>query len=86
MLPEGEGACEAGHLPAVHMFVLLLQGALYYSVGAPAQVAEWLPEAEGAGEEGELPATLAGALRPGALSEYEKALAAVFVAGAEVRP
>jgi len=48
------------------------------------QVAEWLPEAEGAGEAGELPAALAAALRPGALAEYERALAAVFVAGAEV--
>jgi len=51
---------------------------------AAEQVAEWLPEAEGAGEAGELPAALAAALRPGALAEYERALAAVFVAGAEV--
>lgn len=38
---------------------------------------------EGAGADGALPGALAAALRPAALAEYERALAAVFNAGAE---
>ena len=49
------------------------------------RVARWLPEADGAGEAGALCAALAAHVRPGALHEYERALAAVFSAGAEAR-
>lgn len=45
---------------------------------------EWLPEAIGAGEATGLTEVLAAHLRPGALAEFDKALAAVFLAGAEV--
>lgn len=48
------------------------------------KVVEWYPETEGAGEEGELPMALARLLRPAALAEYDKAINAVFLAGAEV--
>lgn len=40
---------------------------------------------EGAGTDAGFPTALAAAIRPQALSEYEKALTAVFNAGAEVR-
>ncbi len=56
------------------------------SVEALAESVEgWLPEAVGAGEEAGLPEAIAAELRPGALAEYERAQAAVFLAGAEVR-
>ena len=45
---------------------------------------EWLPEAVGAGGSSDLTEVLAADLRPAAVAEYEKALAAVFLAGAEV--
>lgn len=48
------------------------------------RVLEWFPDTEGAGEEGALPSALASHVRPAALADFEKALAAVFVAGAEV--
>ena len=41
-------------------------------------------QVEGAGAEEALPGALAAAIRPAALAEYERALAAVFNAGAEV--
>ena len=49
-----------------------------------AKVEEWLPEAVGAGDSSDLTEALAADLRPAAFAEYEKALAAVFLAGAEV--
>ncbi len=48
------------------------------------RILEWYPDTEGAGEEGALPSALASHVRPAAVTEFEKALAAVFVAGAEV--
>ena len=43
-------------------------------------------QVEGAGADAGLPEALAAAVRPQALAEYEKALTAVFNAGAEARP
>jgi hypothetical protein len=47
-------------------------------------VEKWLPEAVGAGEDAGFAEALAAELRPAALAEFEKAQAAVFLAGAEV--
>ncbi len=44
-----------------------------------------LLQVEGAGVDEGLPEALAAIVRPAALAEYEKTLAAVFNAGAEVR-
>lgn len=47
-------------------------------------VEKWLPEAVGGGEDAGFTEALAAELRPAALAEFEKAQAAVFLAGAEV--
>ncbi|KAK9817206.1 hypothetical protein WJX72_011062 [[Myrmecia] bisecta] len=49
------------------------------------QILEWYPDMEEAGHRGRLAQAIASQLRPAAVAEYEKALAAVFVAGAEAR-
>ncbi len=50
------------------------------------KVEEWLPDAVGAGESSAFLEALAADLRPATLAEFDKAIAAVFLAGAEVRP
>lgn len=49
------------------------------------QILELYPDMEGAGTHGKLAQALAARLRPAALAEFDKAMAAVFVAGAESR-
>ncbi|DBB10622.1 TPA: hypothetical protein ACH3X3_007133 [Trebouxia sp. C0006] len=49
------------------------------------KVLEWHPDMEDAGSHGKLAHALASHLRPAALAEFDKAMAAVFVAGTESR-
>ncbi|KAL3152351.1 hypothetical protein ABBQ32_001414 [Trebouxia sp. C0010 RCD-2024] len=49
------------------------------------QILELYPDMEGAGTHGKLAQALATCLRPAVLAEFDKAMAAVFVAGAESR-
>ncbi|KAA6426767.1 MAG: hypothetical protein FRX49_03092 [Trebouxia sp. A1-2] len=49
------------------------------------KVLEWHPDMDSAGSTGKLAHALASHLRPAALAEFDKAMAAVFVAGAESR-
>ena len=49
------------------------------------RIVELHPDTEGAGAEADLPTTLAEALRPAVVAEYERALSDIFTAGAERR-
>lgn len=51
-----------------------------------AKVEEWIPDAEGAGEDGGFAEAVAADIRPAAALEFDKAQAAIFLAGAEVSP
>lgn len=47
-------------------------------------IEEWAPETSGCGELGNLPEILAEKFRPDSIAEFERTLAAIFSAGAEV--
>ncbi|KAL4425678.1 hypothetical protein ABPG75_009694 [Micractinium tetrahymenae] len=49
------------------------------------RVIELHPDTEGAGADGDLPSAIASELRPPVVAEYERALHAIFTAGAEKR-